>query len=175
MNTNQYYNYIPVRMGLMADDRLMAKDGGPWAVLLYGKIENMISLSTTTKNKGSKNYVDQFGRIFCRFSEDDAELQLHMSPATYKRKKKFLKQAGLIQYQAQSRKEAGVASQIYYTPFETWVSHHGLLSNGKWIFNPLIEDYYMKDNAEFPQPPMIGKNVNHRAKPGDGINEMPDF
>jgi hypothetical protein len=171
MNTNQYYNYIPVRMGLMADDRLMAAEGGPWAVLLYGKIENMISLSTTTKNKGSKEYVDKYGKVFCRFSEDDAEAQLHMSKPTYKRKKKFLKQAGLIQYRPQSRNEAGVASNIYYTPFETWIAHNGLLVNGHWVFNPLIEQYYMSDNPDYPQPARIGNKENFRSS---GM-EMPDF
>jgi hypothetical protein len=155
-NQNDFYQ---LRKTMFIDDRIMdnKKEGGHMAVILYMGIEDKISLSKSKFEKeGNANYINANGQYFCCFPEKDAKQELRITSDVYKKRKAFLKKIGLIDYPEQAEKRDGVASQITYTAWDSWVKQNGLYSDGEWIIEPSKEDFYNPADIVKVQPE-VGK------------------
>lgn len=129
---------------MYADDRIMKNmtSGSYPAVALFGAIKDKITLSVHTTNKGEQSFIDSNGKYYCLFTEDEAKEILSMSPNMFKSRKKFLRDAGLIAYQEQTKKVIGVSTPLTITQWEDWVIQNGFYSHGEWIVQPSSEDFY---------------------------------
>lgn len=151
-NQNDFYQ---LRKTMLVEHRIMKdKNGGDAAVNLYTVLQSKVELSRVNgEKKGDKTYFNPARKdYFCRFSRANAEDELTMAPSTFQKRKAFLKKIGLIDYQEQKVKKAGVASEIYVTPWDKWVEQNGLYKNGEWVVEPKDQNYYNPANIVKAKP-----------------------
>ncbi|MHA2888561.1 hypothetical protein [Bacillus cereus] len=147
-------NFYQMRKTMFKEDRIMKdKRGKHNAVLLYGGIEDKISLSKRTHlEKGDSSFMTLDGEYYCVFPVKTAKEELNIERTKYGHHKALLRDAGLIHYDPQEVEKEGYASKITYTPWDIWVMQNGLYSNGEWIIPPSIEDYYNPTDIVTVQP-----------------------
>lgn len=90
---------------LLLMDGLKRKYG---AIILYSAMLDLLQLS----KKNGELYKDNNG-YFVIFDSKKALEELDMPEATFFRNKKLLKEVGLIDYNEQTQKRAGVSTPIY--------------------------------------------------------------
>jgi hypothetical protein len=142
-NINNCNRFGQLRLALLEDDRFSEHTHGRYeAAVLYAMIENQISLSRDTyENGNSKYYDEELKQCFCIITEKSAK-KFKMGSSTFKNRKKFLQEAGLISFKEQTVKKEGVATLIYVTDFTEWVEQNGLYINGEWHVTPSSENYF---------------------------------
>lgn len=143
-NINNCNRFGKLKLALLNDDRFSEHTHGKeQAAILYTMIENQISLSQDTYENGSDKYYDEESKkCFCIITEKSAKRNFKMSSTTFKTRKKFLQEAGLISFKEQILKKDGVATLIFVTDFTEWVEQNGLHINGKWHVTPSSENYF---------------------------------
>lgn len=85
-------------------------------VIFYSWLLDLNELS----KKNAKDFTDSDGRLFVRFTEEDAYKYCNIKKGKFYRVKKKLKEVGLIDYEEQKVKKAGVSTPIYVTPYDHW-------------------------------------------------------
>lgn len=143
-NMNNCNRFGQLRLALLEDDRFSEHTHGKYdAAVLYAMIENQISLSRDTYENGSNKYYDEKSKkCFCNITEQSAKRNFKMSSSTFKTRKKFLQEAGLISFTEQAVKKEGVPTAIFATDFTEWVEQNGLYVNGEWHVIPSSENYF---------------------------------
>ncbi|MED3980883.1 hypothetical protein [Priestia megaterium] len=143
-NMNNCNRFGQLKLALLADDRFSEHTHGKYeAAVLYAMIENQISLSQDTYENGNSKYYDEESqKCFCNITEQSAKRNFKMSSSTFKTRKKFLQEAGLISFTEQAVKKEGVPTAIFATDFTEWVEQNGLYVNGEWHVNPSSENYF---------------------------------
>lgn len=158
-NQNKHYQ---IRKTMFKEDRIMKDIRGKHnAVLLYGCIEDKISLSKRTHlEEGDSSFMTLNGEYYCVFPVKTAKEELNIERTKYGHHKALLRDAGLIHYDPQEVEKEGFASKITYTPWDIWVEQNGLYSDGKWIISPSIEDFYNPTHIVTVQPTIKDANDN---------------
>lgn len=192
-NINNCNRFGQLKFALLEDDRFSEHTHGKYeAAVLYAMIENQISLSQDTYENGNSKYYDEESKkCFCIITEKSAK-NFKMSSSTFKTRKKFLQEAGLISFKEQTVKKEGVATLIFVTDFTKWVEQNGLYVNGEWHVIPSSENYFnptklKTDEKIVKVAPKIKKQQESVVEPveveqeptGDIIeestNDTPDF
>ena len=78
------------------------------AIVLYSAMLDLLQLS----KKNGERYKDENG-YFVIYDSKKAQEELDMPEATFFRNKRLLKEVGLIDYNEQTQKRAGVSTPIY--------------------------------------------------------------
>jgi hypothetical protein len=104
-------NFGKLYWKMFEDKRLieLSNDG----IILYTKMLDKLNLSKS-------NYVDENGEPFIFFTQSEALEKCRIKQRTFLKLKKQLKQLGLIYYDEQKAKKAGVSTPIYVKHYEIW-------------------------------------------------------
>ncbi|CAM5206441.1 hypothetical protein UACE39S_01740 [Ureibacillus acetophenoni] len=79
----------------------------------------LLDLNDLSK-KNPKEFTDKDGRVYVIFPEAHAYKYCNIKKGKLYRVKSKLKEVGLIDYEEQKVKKAGVSTPIYVTPYDHW-------------------------------------------------------
>lgn len=111
---NMENKFFKVYKEIYQHEKFRCLDGD--CVFYYSWLLDLRDLS----KKHSERFTDKDGRLFVIFTEEDAYKYCNIKKGKLYRVKKKLKEVGLIDYEEQKVKKAGVSTPIYVTPYEHW-------------------------------------------------------
>jgi hypothetical protein len=106
--------FFKVYKEIYQHDKFRELDGD--CIIYYSWLLDLNELS----KKNPEKYTDSDGRLFVIFTEEHAEKYCNIKKGKLYRIKKKLKAVGLIDYQDQRVKKAGISTPIYVTPYDHW-------------------------------------------------------
>lgn len=115
--------FIKVYKEIYQHEKFRELDGD--CVIFYSWLLDLSELS----KKNAKDFTDSDGRLFVRFTEDDAYKYCNIKKGKFYRVKRKLREIGLIDYKEQKVKKAGISTPIYVTPYEHWKKTYSYESN----------------------------------------------
>lgn len=106
------FNFGKLYWELFQDNRLteLSNDG----IILYTKMLDKMNLSR------KRDYTDENGVVFILFTEKECFEKCRIKKKKFFELKKKLKELGLIHYDEQKVKKAGVSTPIYVKHYELW-------------------------------------------------------
>ncbi|MCK2005504.1 replication initiator protein A [Peribacillus simplex] len=111
---NMENKFIKVYKEIYQHEKFRELDGD--CIFYYSWLLDLNELS----KKNAKDYTDSDGRLFVIFTEEAAYQYCNIKKGKLYRIKAKLKSIGLIDYNEQKVKKAGVSTPIYLTPYEHW-------------------------------------------------------
>ena len=154
-------NFGKLYWEMFQDERLLglSNDG----LILYAKMLDKINLSK------SRNYVDKNGEAFILFTQDEAQKTCRIKQRTFFTLKKQLRELGLINYDEQKAKKAGVSTPIYVKHYSDWSNDYCEVQTVEEV--ETIEELFVEDknnNTESESEP------NNIISNNDIILEKPE-
>ncbi|MCM3115460.1 replication initiator protein A [Neobacillus sp. MER 74] len=153
-------NFGKLYWEMFQDERLvdLSNDG----IILYTKMLDKMNLSK------SRKYVDSNGEVYILFTQDEALEKCRIKQRTFFTLKKQLKELGLIHYDEQKVKKAGVSTPIYVKHYETW---------SKEFINEVVETVEVSDNLNnnnYTQQPQDCEPIHKTIEENIEVPEVPE-